>query len=173
MELDFQMISHLIEKGCSCLNATKAWKMRKTPEGEFIRDTTGYKIIFEGILIMESSCIHLKSEAEKLERSFTAVDSEINRFRATYDDLQQSMRQKRGSSNRSRINRWVNGFRRRFWIIGTSSRERLRLQRYMGKDRIRGDSCPSSGKRIHQAGQLDDGHPEGITGLPLFQLYFK
>ena len=95
MELDFQMISHLIEKGCSCLDATKAWEMRKTPEGEFIKDTTGYKIIFEGILIMESSCIHLKSEAEKLERSFTAVDSEINRFRATYNNLQQSMRQKR------------------------------------------------------------------------------
>ena len=33
MELDFQMISHLIEKGCSCLDATKAWEMRKTAGG--------------------------------------------------------------------------------------------------------------------------------------------
>ena len=95
MELDFQMIDHLITKGCSCLDATKAWEMRKTPEGSYIKDTTGYKIIFEGVLIMESSCVTLKAEAEKLERSFTAVDSEINRHRATYDDLQQSMRQKR------------------------------------------------------------------------------
>ena len=64
------MISHLITKGCSRLDATKAWEMRKTQEGEFMKDTTGYKIIFEGILVMESSCISLKSEAEKLERSF-------------------------------------------------------------------------------------------------------
>ena len=68
----------MITKGYSCLDATKAWEMRKTLEGEFIKDTTRYKIIFEGILIMESSCISLKSEAEKLERSFTAVDLETD-----------------------------------------------------------------------------------------------
>ena len=94
LELDFQMIDHLITKGCSCLDATKAWEMSKTPEGSYIKDTTGYKIIFEGVLIMESSCVTLRAEAKMLERSFTAVDSEINRHRATNDDLQHSMRQK-------------------------------------------------------------------------------